>query len=208
MDWIEMKPWSCWDFLLKRTRMLIDINSEQGKEQSNEFLDRQLSVIETPLEGTVKSKLNAMYLAAASFVSVSDTHFDIAIDKKTPELKKVLLFGYKRVYNIIGDLIFNEIEGNKYFIGYQKKQVRGIYDSVMNDWSENIALTRASTVAMSTKKAITKVLMQGLAEGLTYYEIAKRIRVVGKISTLWKAKRIVRTEAHTVAMKSLDEAVK
>ena len=50
--------------------------------------------------------------------------------------------------------------------------------------------------------------MQGLAEGLSYYQIAKKIRVVGKISTLWKAKRIVRTEGHTAAMKSLDEAIK
>lgn len=188
--------------------MLIDINSDQGKRQSNEFLDRQLVVLEDSVQGSIKSKLNAMFLVAAKLVEMGDTHFDFAINKMVPELQQRLLIGYKRVYRVIGDLIFAEIEGSKSFLNYQRKTVRGIFDLVMEEWSENTALNKATTIAAGTQRAVTKVLIQGIAEGLSYYQIAKKIRKVGKISTLWKAKRIVRTEAHTVAMKSLDEAIK
>jgi SPP1 gp7 family putative phage head morphogenesis protein len=167
-----------------------------------------MSALETPYSKAISGVLRRQAEVMANFLELGSRDIDHVLGITSGDMLKIYQSYYKRIYFLFGQIIFDIIEKNKSFSAFEIKGTmrESFYDSMMR-WAQSQMGQKIGKVNATTKKKIAQIIEEGMIEGISNREIAKQILSWSEISSLARAMRIARTETHTVAMKSTQEAM-
>ena len=129
-----------------------------------------------------------------------------AIDAERNKFINIMKKYYIRIAKVFYDRFISEM--NKSVIPHK---VKGIFEEFWRELENYIgktALVKVQWIDMATKNKFRIIINKGLEAGKSNEEIAKSLRKVGRIQKKWRARRIARTETHSTAVHSLQEAAK
>jgi hypothetical protein len=186
---------------------MIDLTSNTAKAQYQNWIIRQMIRLENVLTKKLKPKLNRIFIDTAKHIEIQGTYnVDHILESQSLVVYEILFKHYTRIYNIFGNIVFKEFNyPKKIDIGANPKEE---FFSEMKIFVRNLTALKVKQINEGTRRIYAKIVAKGIAEGLTGVEVAKKIRKAGKLTTLWRAKRIARTETHTAANHSMRIAMK
>lgn len=188
---------------------MINLRTDRAKKQYLFYVDRQMNSLERGFIKSLRTVLNKQWKAVATFVEMGNYDIDHVLNITYSFLAEIFRNHYKRVYFLFGDIIFNTLdEQGKSFIVYEQKTFKESYLDIMRMWAADHMAEQIVNISLTTKKQIAAVIETSMLEGLSNREIAKEIIKKSEAINLKRAIRIARTETHTVAMKSTNEAMK
>jgi hypothetical protein len=187
---------------------MINLQSNRAKQQYLFYVDRQMNVFEIGFAKRLNTALRKQWKTIADFVEIGSFDIDHVLNVTFAFFSEIFKNHYKRVYFLFGDIIFNQLkEQEKSSLSYERKTIKDDYLEVMKDWAERYMAEQIIAINKTTKKQIASVIEKGMSEGISNREIAKQIIQLSDSINLKRAIRIARTETHTVAMKSTNEAM-
>lgn len=190
---------------------MIDLTTNTAKQRALVHIDRQMSIIERVFIIAVLRGLRIQFNSSAKLVSMGSFDFDQAVNENSPVIYEALVVNYKRIAKVFGDLLFDALERvgleQKSKMSYETKSIKDEYNDAINKWLELEATKKIRQLDKTTKEAIKTIIDKGYAEGLSNAEMATAIRKIGRVINRKRALKIVRTETHTAAMKSMSEAM-
>lgn len=188
--------------------MLINIESEIGKRRSQAAILRMMAVYERMFFKTVLAALKSQYAESARLVAMGSDDIDQAIINRMFLFVKSFEVNYKRISNYFGKLLLDEVEEmNKSYGFVQTKSFFDEYFASMFSWMKTQMAEKIVGINRTTTRIIRRIITKGRSEGKSSTEIARDIRKKSKITNFARSNNIARTETHTVAMKSLNEAM-
>ena len=145
---------------------------------------------------------------------------DWAVDQHAPALTRTLNVYYTRTISAFGGLVFNEVQKSPSFMLEVKGPMEERYWWRMRRWIRQESLNKAQGINYTMKKETRRLIDRGLrreeydefvdavvAKPMSYTELSKSITdTLAKVA--WQALRIARTEVHTAAVMSTQEATK
>lgn len=175
----------------------------QNIENYQKSVERLWTNLEKPMVSKLKRFLGAQYLDIAKHIEQGDNNLNPVIDKHVQRLRTILLIQYKRVIATGFRNTKLMLEGDKKALTMEEEFQKAFAVFVQKYLSKKVTY-----VQQTTKEAIRDTVQQGLNEGLSNNEIAKKIRVIKEIATMYRAKMIARTETHGSYNYATDAAVK
>lgn len=187
--------------------MLINIENERAKRESQAYIHRFMIKFEDLFVKSVLIALRSQFHEIAG--QVAKDNYDIEfILSNNEKMQKAFEINYKRIYIFFGKLLFENIEEiQKSFGFYSTKTFLDEYFSSMFSWARFQMGMKIKNINNTTRNIITRIIRKGREEGDSSAQIAKSIREKSKITNRARANNIARTEAHTVAQKSLKQAM-
>lgn len=167
-----------------------------------------MNALENGFTKRLNSALKKQWKTIADFVEMGSFEIDHVLNVTYAFFSEIFKNHYKRVYFLFGDIIFNSMkEQEKSFIQIERKTIKDDYLEVMRDWAERYMAEQIVAINKTTKKQIATLIEKSMLDGMSNREIAKQIIQMSDEINLKRAIRIARTETHTVAMKSTNEAM-
>jgi uncharacterized protein with gpF-like domain len=185
---------------------VIDIQGNIAKQRTRAMMLRKLSSIERSLARDMSPKINAQFMAAAKMIDkgVVDTAADMANNNRG-QRREILQKNYIRVASLFAEDIITQAQQKSIMPG----EVKGMMDEfwqAFQRWAQTVAAMKVVRVDTTTKKVIAAIISKGMSEGLSNYEIAKKVRKVGNITKMRRARTIARTETHNAMGSSIQQA--
>lgn len=187
---------------------MINLQTDRAKKQYLFYADRLMGSLETNFIRKLRTALKKQWKIAADFVEMGSQDIDHILGVTYSFLAEIFINHYKRVYFLFGDIIFNTIDEEKSFMIREQKSIKDDYISIMQLWAAEHMAEEIVAINLTTKKQIASVIEKGMLAGQSNREIAKEIMKLSEKINTKRAIKIARTETHTVAMKSTNEAMK
>jgi len=189
---------------------VIAITNKKARQLYLQEMTRIMIRLENMQAMELKPILNRQFLTTAKFVrqGMRDA-VDYAVDNERKRLLLSFSKHYRRVATTFGNKAFKIIEASKKFIFIPEiKSPKDEFWNELNLWMKTQAIQKVTGIQRTSKRLLRKIIQRGMDEGLSNADIAKNLVKKGRISTLFRAKTIAITETHTVAVKSVDAAIK
>jgi SPP1 gp7 family putative phage head morphogenesis protein len=174
---------------------MININDARAKRRAWNFFDRMLKRYEIILYRRAHAYVLRQYQRVAAKVRRGDYDYAPVVNQEENLLRSILVNLYKRIAITFGTMILRESE--------QQKDVssRTIFWNHILRWINEKVSRKVVGINNTTRNRIRNIIRIGIEEGLSYREIASRLTLIGKISSIKRAKNIAWTETHTAANK-------
>ncbi len=183
---------------------MINLANEESRQRSLEESERMISSLEIGYADKVRAVLNRQFIDIAALVRQGSTDIEIT-DKQNQRFKDILLPHMRRTSDLFSKRVFNSFDNLKQDELTAEEQE---YERRIELWFVGYSSSEILKRARTTKKILNKIIKKGLADGLSLNQVATLIIRQGRITNPARALRIARTETHTVAMRSKDQAAK
>lgn len=188
---------------------MINITGRLAKKLYLAEFNRNMVLLENINARELKPILNRQYISAAKLVQQGVWgSVDYAVDSERNRLLAVFDRHYRRVATSFSRKAFKIIENSKSIDVPELKTPQDEFWRELNTWMTTWKVRKVTGIQRVSKRLLSKVIQKGMNEGLSHREIAKNLRRTGRISTPFRARTIALTETHTVAVRSVDAAVK
>lgn len=190
---------------------MIDITTNTAKQRALVYIDRQMTIIENIFIVSILRGLTTQFNASARLVDRGSLDINQAVNDTGQLTYDALLINYKRIASVFGKIILDSLKTagfeQRNAAIYETKTFQDEYQAVINRWINFEAGKKITKILRTTKEVIRKIIGKSFSDGLSNVETAKAIRKTGREINRNRALKIVRTETHTVAMKSMSEAM-
>ena len=182
---------------------MFDIVSKQGKVQYQQEMVRLSLRLENGFAKAIEPLLNEQYKLAASSVERGNTNIDKAINKAQFPMVSLFVQQYKKILTVFGNETLKRFEESE-----KKKEttMQMVYWRTVTNWANKQAAKKVVGIGNVTKRKIGKIISNGMEKGKSNSDISKRILESSKKINKSRARKIARTETHTVANYASQEA--
>jgi hypothetical protein len=188
---------------------MFDIETDKEKQAFRKKMDQQMNAIEMIFISYLKPFLNGQFIEGAKFVSQGLLEeIDFLVDKRKSRLFKLLFDNNKKAFSFFGKETFKSLEKMPKSFFFQKKSVGDVFWAELNQWNMVNTASRVTQVSQKSKTILRDIIQNGMNEGLSHKEIAKKMRETGRITSPIRARTIALTETHTASVKAVDSAIK
>ena len=188
---------------------MINLSTNRARQQEQAAIDRQMKIIERQTVRKVALELQRQYLAAARQVEHGELEIFHPVNDGIENLRSILMELYKRVISVFGARVFEALE--KSAMVYSHKAIQDEFQTIIDRWIVVHAAEEVVLITATRKKILKAIIKKGLDDHKSYRDIAKSISKhvtpLNTSSVMKRAWRITRTECHTVAIKSMNEAM-
>ena len=182
----------------------------KGRKRSQAARLRAMWRMERGMTLKIRKELNKQYIAAAALVEQGVTDVDVAVDRGTPNLLEIFTQYYTRAGVVFSSMVFKEFNKDiaKGSLGpIEAKGMEEEYWQSYKGFMSRNAAEKVVGISAATKRALHRVIKRGAFDGLSYSEVAKKIRKARSTINRTRAIRIARTEIHGASNYATDEAV-
>lgn len=129
---------------------------------------------------------------------------DGVVNAQTSKLRRIFRLHYARVGDIFSKRVFKLFE--KEGIVPEQKGLADEFWVGMNQWIDTQTASQVTLIQDTTKQKLKKIVKDGVADGLSSIQIARKIRDKKQFS-FYRAKVIARTETHNAAIFGQDKSI-
>lgn len=188
---------------------MIDLTNNAAKERSRVEAERNMSQLIIRFSKVLKPIINRQYIDAAKLVSRFDGDIDFATNKHKKRMEMIVENYYRKTATVFSNRAFTAIDTHNNTKGISLKELPPAEEdlslefwAIMAGWITKQTKRQVNEINWTTKRMVAQVVKKGIADGLDNKEIATKIRKAGNITSPWRARRIARTETHSVAEKA------
>ncbi len=184
---------------------LINLQTNTAKRREWARQLRLTISLERKFARDVAKVLKRQYRDAAKYVNSFVYDADQAVINHAWDMRDEFKSNYVRIANTFSEDVFKEFEKSMHII--ETKTLMDDFWRFMTFWITTNSAKQVQKVNNTTKKILRNIINKSIDTGDTNEQTARKIREVGEISTITRARTIARTETHTAAMKSTKEAM-
>jgi SPP1 gp7 family putative phage head morphogenesis protein len=174
---------------------MINITDARAKRRAWDLFDKMLKRYEIILYRRAHAYILRQYQRVAAKLNKGDYDYYHLINQEENLLRNILVNLYKRIAITFGTMILRENEKQK------DVSTRTLFWNHILRWINEKVGRKVVGINNTTRNRIRRIVRIGIEEGLSYREIALRLTLIGKISSIKRAKNIAWTETHTTANK-------
>jgi len=187
---------------------MINITNSKQRARHIAEMGRLMDTLDAVGVKEFKPLINGQFIAVAKAIEQGMIGIDFLIDDYHARILDMFQRHYRRTATLFNRKATEALEGtSKSFVYYDSKSPKDEFWNALNSWIEIYGAQKVTQIQNTTKKIIADIIKKGMSEGLSNRDIAKKLRITGKITSNSRAMRIVRTETHTAAVKAVDESV-
>ena len=170
---------------------------------SQQSLDREARVFWNSMRRELAPVLQKQWKDAAHFVEHGNPHgVAQAVKHHEPEMQRVFMDNLLRIANKYQNY-GPKLAGRKDI----KSPLDSFWSATKKHIREQTAL-KVTFISATTRSVLKGIIEDGLADELTYSDIAKNLIEIGGIANKTRAMLIARTECHSMQSYAIDESVK
>lgn len=174
---------------------MINITDARAKRRAWDMFDRMLKRYEIVLYRRAHAYILRQYQRVAAKLKKGDYDYAPLVNQEENLLRNILVSLYKRIAIAFGTMILRESEKQK------DVSTRTLFWNHVLRWINETVGRKVTKINSTTRSRIRRIIRVGIEEGLSYWEIANRLTLIGKIDSIKRAKNIAWTETHTTANK-------
>jgi SPP1 gp7 family putative phage head morphogenesis protein len=189
---------------------LINITNVRAKIRVQRALLRQMRILEKAFAADLRKILREEYDEMSDLFAAGIKQID-HISYWYPDMIAAFSAAYKRTGRIFSALVFDEMVKQAGKKSVMPSEIKTMGDEFWNSFETFTRLYTAEKVVRiqdATKRALSRIIGQGIQNGKSPNEIAKDIREYDRRFSPGRSDRIARTETHMASNFSTNEAVK
>ena len=186
---------------------MINIENNTAKQRLLIELTRMQQNLEVVFIRKIGIILNRQFRKAASLIQnnrMNDIYY--IFDAERNNFIETMRIQYRKIAKLFYDRLNQDVQ--KMAVNYETKTVLEDFWAEMNNYIGVTALRKVQQIDGTTREMFRVIINKGLEAGKSHIEIAKDLRNTGTIQKTWRARRIARTETHSVTTHSLHTAAK
>lgn len=186
---------------------MVNLRSRIAKVRYWREFTRLLAIQENYLMRKLQRILRSQYIAIAN--SIENGSDGIAVIKRfESQFKSTLNDSYRRIAIIFRPYAMEKLKDSIKGFALMMEQKETAFEFMVRKWIEKNVAEKVVKIQNATKWRIKHILEKGKDEGLSYKEIAQKIRLLDEIESGSRALKIARTEDHGILDFVVDETMK
>ena len=169
---------------------------------------RKMVQLENIMFNEIRTELDKIHIRAAFLVESSNFNIDFIVTDADRNMGIVFAKNIRRIGSVFSNDVFDNVNKEKQTDPPDTKGMREEYNQAQDRFIIAHTASQVTKLGLTTKKLLRKIIQDGLNEGLSAKKIADAIREKRKRINKSRARRIARTEVHSVSQFATDEAIK
>lgn len=204
---------------------MVNLKTQSAKNRYHQQVVRQMMVLERHFADDIATVIKRQFKAAAHEVRQGNRHINSAVERYKFDMLKEFRASYRRIGLTFYGYVNDKLGTAEQHRGKEPRKAAGdfatmetkaegswttedAYYSSMRFWIDIYAARKVTKVDQTTIDKLKEIIARNMENDLSNDAIADEIEELSEIASRVRAMTIARTETHSVAIMSVDSAIR